>query len=69
MFRSKTCRFRDTRLLKLGNTPNDPHNDLKHLTLQSTLYILNTHPEAQISLLFDLPFLRYKVVENRKCIK
>ena len=37
--------FQDTSL-KIRNTPND----LKHLTAETTLYTLNTHPEAQISL-------------------
>ncbi len=99
MFRSMTCHFLDTRLLKIGNTPNDPRmalstncrkslytlntypqgpkltlfrsttsrfrdtmlskignaqNDLKHLTVKSILYTMNTHLKVQISLRFAL---------------
>ena len=36
-------------------------NDLNHLTANSTLYTVNAHPRGP-----DQPFLRYKVVENRK---
>ncbi len=31
-----------------------PQNDLKHLTVKSTLYTQNTHPQSQISLRFPL---------------
>ncbi len=45
--------------------------EIEQLTVKSTLYTLNTYPEAQIlvCLLYDQPFLRYKVVNNRKCIE
>ncbi len=32
--RDPTC----TRSAKIGNAPNDPHNELKHLTIKDTLY-------------------------------
>ncbi len=71
MFRSKTCRFRDKRLLKLRNTLNDPQNYLKHLTAQVSCIYWILIPEAQISLRFAYgqPFSRYRIVENQKCTR
>ncbi len=43
-----------------------PQNDLKHLTVKSTLYILNTHPKVKISLRFAL---RPAVFEIQCCRK
>ncbi len=45
-FCSLNSRFPDTRLSKIGNAPKEPQNDLNHLSVKSTLYTLNTHPEA-----------------------
>ncbi len=44
-------------------------NDLKHLPVKSTMYILNTHPQGPnlTVLLYNKLFLRYKIVENWKC--
>ncbi len=41
-------------------------NDLKHLTVESTLYTLNTHPKAQISIRFSL---RPAIFEIQGCWK
>ncbi len=52
MFRSKTSRFRDQMLSKIGNALND----LKHFTAKSTLACIHwiLTPEAQILLSFSL---------------
>ncbi len=42
IFHSKKCRFRDTRFLKIRNTPNDPR--MTHLSVKSSLCALNTQP-------------------------
>ena len=69
MFRSKTCRFRHKRLLKIGTTLNDPQNYPKHLTSQVSCihWILIPEPKFHSDSLYDQPFSRYKIVENRKC--
>ncbi len=63
MFRSNTCHFRDTRLLKIGNTPNGSaitsSNYLHKYTEYSPL-----RPKFHSVSLYDQPFSRYKVVEN-----
>ncbi len=43
-----------------------PQNDLNYVGVESTLYTLNTHPEAQISFRFALrpAVFRYKVVQK-----
>ncbi len=49
-----------------------PQNDFKHLTVKSTLYTVNTHPQGPNCTPFCSTisqFLRYKDVENRKCTK
>ncbi len=43
-----------------------PQNDLTHLSVKSTLYTLNTHPEAQISIRFAL---RQAIFEILACGK
>ncbi len=68
-FCSTTSHFRDTVLSKFGNAPNDPQNDLNHLTVKSTLYTLNTHqrPKFHPISLYDEACSRFKVVENQNC--
>ncbi len=68
-FCSTTRHFRDTRLLKIGKIGN-VLIDLR-LTLdtwQSKVYTYQAPPRPKFGsvLLFDQPFLRYKVVENLK---
>ena len=50
-FRSTISRFRYTTYTikvgqKIGNALNDPKLNLKHLTVKSTLYTLNTYPRG-----------------------
>ncbi len=65
MFRSKTCRFWDTRLLKIGNTLNEPRMTLSTWLSQVPCihWMLTSRPK------FRSVSLWYKVVENRKCTK
>ncbi len=62
-FRPATSRFRDTGLSKKQNCTQWTQNDLKHLSLNSTLCTLFTHPEAQISLCFNLRSLVFQIIE------
>ena len=69
MFRSKTCHFRDTRLSKIRNTRNDPII-IWNIWLQ--VYPVYTEyssprPKFHSVSLYDRPFLRYNIIENRKC--
>ncbi len=68
-FCSTTSRFWETKLSKIGNTPND----LEYLTVKSTLYKLNTYLGIPyfypILLYYDHPFSRYQDAESRKCIE
>ena len=66
IFHSKTCRFRGTRFLKIGNTPNDPQNYLKHLTSQVSCIHWIFIPEAQISIRFALQPAIFKVQDCQK---
>ncbi len=45
-FRSTASRFRDTRLLKIGNAPNNPRMTLSTLLSNISLYVMNTHPQG-----------------------
>ncbi len=67
IFHSKTCRFRGTRFLKSGNTPNDSPNYLNYLTshVSCTHWILTPRPKFQSISLYDQPFSRYRLVENQ----
>ena len=52
---------RDTGLSNNGNAPNVPRVTLSTLSVKTTLYTQNTHPEAQILLHFALPQLTANV--------
>ncbi len=56
--------FSRYKIIKNRNLTKWLRNDLKHLTVNSTLYTLNTHPlfPQFTVLLHDKPFSRYKVV-------
>ena len=71
MFLSKTCRFLDTRLLKIGNAPNDPRMTLTTLLSKYPLYTECSPPRLKLYSisLYSQPFSRYKLVENWKCTK
>ena len=43
--------------------PEWPQNDITHLSVKSSLYTLNTHPDVQISLLFALRSLVFRIIE------
>ena len=63
---SVTSHFPDTRLSKIGNARKGLQNDLNHLSVKSTLFTLNTHPEAQILLILAL---QQAVFELQTCRK
>ena len=68
--RSTTRLFRDTRLSKIGNTPNDPRTTLTTYNCHKhPVYIesLPPRPKFHSVSLYELSFSRYKVVESRKC--
>ncbi len=71
-----TSRFQDSRLSKIGNQKNWkctewPQNNLKHLTVKSTLYTLSAYPEAQILVRFALQPAVFQIQgsPNRRCGK
>ncbi len=63
IFHSKTCRFRDTKFLKIRSTPNDPRMTLiTEVSKVPCVHWILT-PEAQIALLFPLRSLVFHIVE------
>ncbi len=63
---STSRHFQDKRFSKIGNAPNDPRITFKHLTVNSTLYTLTTHPDAQILLCFALRPAAFEIQGFRK---
>ena len=63
--------FEIYKVVNIRKCTKRPQNDIERLTIKNAQYILSTYPQAQISvpsvLLYDQPFSRYKVLENRKC--
>ncbi len=68
-FCSTTYRFRDTRLSKIGNTQyNLRMTSSTYLSkVPCILWILPPRPKFHSTSLYDQPFSRHKVVENRQC--
>ncbi len=70
LFRSTTSLFRDT-WPKTRNAPNDPRMTLTTSLskVPSPVYTeySSPRPKCQSVSLYDKPFSRYNVVENRKC--
>ena len=66
----KVCRFRDSRLSKIGNAPNDPTPQALNCQ-KYNVYTEYSPPNLTLRLSRSMTnrFSRYKVVENRKCIE
>ena len=71
-FCSTTSRFRVFGHFETSEQ-NYPKNDLEHYRVKDTLYmrvlLMSQGPKFHPIFLYDQPFSRYKVVDNRKCTK
>ncbi len=62
-----TSCFQDTRLLKIGNTLNDRLIlNIYQLKISAYIMYLSLRSKVSSGLLYDKPFSRYKVAENRQ---